>query len=410
MENARELADLILRWVHVIAGIMWIGNSLLFNWLDRNLLVAKNPQQASQGEIWLLHSGGFYQVEKTIKPSIGMPAPLHWFKWQAYTTWLSGAALLIVVYWLSGKALLVGADSTLTDAQAVLVGAGVIVGGWLLYEGLLRTPLGRVVSPLSALVGVLLVLGVAYALGRVFTGRAAFLHVGALLGTLMAANVVFGIMPAQRALIASVERGAPPDLGASQRAKLRSIHNNYFTFPVIALMLSSHFPSLYAGDLGWLRLGVIVLLGASVRHVLNVRFAYRAWRPTLAAVIASGIAALWLLTALPDRGSGHGAVARVDDGRPVEFAEFEAVIRRRCTVCHSAEPAIRTFGAPPVGVAFDTPEQMRQMAARIHARAVETATMPPANATNMTSHERAIVAGWIRSSAPISSGEQPAER
>ncbi|HUF14218.1 MAG TPA: urate hydroxylase PuuD [Longimicrobiales bacterium] len=398
-ETLRELLDLLLRWVHVIAAIMWIGNSLLFNWLDRTLRPAARPQQASQGETWLLHSGGFYQVEKTISPSIGMPRPLHWFKWQAYTTWLSGAALLIVVYWMSGTAMLVGAGSTMSDTQAVLLGAGVIVGGWLVYEALLRTPLARAAPPIGALVGLALVLALAWWLTRVFTGRAAFLHIGALLGTLMAANVVFGIMPAQRALIASVESGAPPDTASSERAKLRSIHNNYFTFPVIALMLSSHFPSLYQGDAGWLRLGVLVLLGAGARHVLNVRYTYRGWKPALGAVIVLGTGALWLLVSRPGAGSGADPERTGVVAGPVSFGTVEAIIGKRCTVCHSASPAIRTFGAPPVGVEFDTPEQIRRLAPRIHARAVETETMPPGNATFMTDDEREILGRWTAGDA-----------
>ena len=394
-ETLRELLDLVLRWLHVIAAIMWIGNSMLFNWLDRNLKPAAKPQQASQGEIWLLHSGAFYQVEKTISPSIGMPRPAHWFRWQAYTTWLSGAALLIVVYWMSGAAMLVGAGSTLTDAQAVLVGAGVIVGGWLVYEALLRTPIARDATMSGAAVGIALLLALAWWLTDVFTGRAAFLHVGALLGTLMAANVVFGIMPAQRAVVASVESGAPPNAESSRRAKIRSIHNNYITFPVIALMLSAHFPWLYQGDAAWLRLGVIVLLGAGVRHVLNVRFGFRAWKPTLALVLAAGIGALWLLATPPAASTGAPSGMRIDASGPVEFADVEAVIRKRCTVCHSASPAIRTFGAPAAGVAFDSPEQIRMLAPRIHARAVESRTMPPENATFMTEEERALLARWL---------------
>ena len=395
MAELRELVDLLLRWIHVIAGIMWIGNSMLFNWLDRKLAPAREPQQASQGEIWLLHSGGFYQVEKTIAPSIGLPRPLYWFKWQAYTTWLSGAALLIVVYWMSGRALLVDADSSLTDTEAVLLGVGVIMGGWLAYEALLRTPLLRRLTPAAAVTGFALVLALAWALTQVFAGRAAFLHIGALLGTLMAANVVFGIMPAQRDLVASVESGAPPDMASSARAKLRSIHNNYFTFPVIALMLSSHFPMLYGDDLGWLRLGLILLLGAGVRHVLNIRFGFRAWKPALAGVIVAGVALLWLLSTGPVRDAAAERRNPVSSAGPVALADAESIIRKRCTVCHSTEPAIREFGAPPVGVAFDTPEQMRAMAPRIRARAVETRTMPPANATHMTEHERAVLASWL---------------
>ena len=400
--DPRELLDLVFRWVHVIAGIMWIGNSLLWNWLDRNLEPSKAGKPGIQGEIWLLHSGAFYFMEKDLK-GWDRDRPLHWFRWQAYTTWLTGAALLIVVYYATGGALLIDpAVADLTPTQAVAIGIGVIVGGWLAYD----FALAKVVSRTGAAgvgIALALVLGVAYALTHVFSGRAAFLHVGAMLGTLMAGNVFRVIMPSQRVLVAAVEAGRHPDPGPAKRAKERSIHNNYMTFPVIVLMLTSHFSGLYGNRLSWLVLGVLVVAGAAVRHVLNIRFTFRPWKPALAATMAAALVALWALTSRPSQarpsptaslGSGGAAGA-------VTFAQANAVIQKRCAVCHSASPADRTFGVAPAGVAFDTPEQVRARADRIRARAVDTQTMPPANKTFITPEERALLGRWIAAGAPI---------
>jgi uncharacterized membrane protein len=388
----RELLDLVLRWVHVTAAIMWIGNSLLFNWLDRNLKPAARVREGSQGEIWLLHSGAFYEVEKTLTPGVELPRPLHWFKWQAYTTWLSGAALLVVVYYLAGGALLIAAAG-LTPAQAIGIGVGTLAGGLLVYEVLWRSPLARTPA-LGALVSFALLLAAAWALGRVFTGRAAFLHIGALLGTVMAANVKTKIVPSQRAQVAAVVRGEPPQRRLSEQAKLRSIHNNYMTFPVIALMVSSHFPSLYGQDASWIVLAVLVLAGAAVRHILNIRFTWRPWVPALAGTIAVSFAALFLLGT---RGTGEGLPPQgaviVPSGT---FADARAIIQQRCTVCHSAAPAIRTFGTAPGGVSFDRAEDIRRLADRIEVRAVTTRTMPPANLTFMSDYERAVLARWLQ--------------
>ncbi|HLL46697.1 MAG TPA: urate hydroxylase PuuD [Longimicrobiaceae bacterium] len=391
----RELLDLVLRWMHVIAGIMWIGNSLLWNWLDRNLEPAKSGE-GIQGEIWLLHSGGFYRMEKDLS-GWDRERPLHWFKWQAYTTWLTGAALLVVVYYASGGALLVDpAVADLSPGAAVAVGAGSIVAAWLAYDVALGRLLSRM-GRMGAVAGLGLVLAVSYALTHLLSGRAAFLHVGAILGTLMAGNVFRVIMPSQRVLVAAAERGERPDPEPALRAKERSIHNNYMTFPVIALMLSSHFPALYAGRHGWLLLGVLVLGGAAVRHVLNVRFTWPRWKPALAAVFAGSLGALALLTVRPARSVAPVAAG----GGRVTFAQADAVIQKRCTVCHSADPADRTFGPSPGGVAFDTPEQVRARADRIRVRAVETATMPPANKTFATPEERALLGRWIAQGARL---------
>ncbi len=247
--QAIELLDLVARWLHVIAGIMWIGNSLLFNWLDRNLRPRAEPDV--YGDIWLIHSGGFYLVEKNQGERAAdgrrsLPAPLHWFKWQAYTTWLSGAVLLIVVYYMGGRALLVDPSvAPLGHRAGVAIAVATIVGGWAIYETIWRT-LGERSRFGAGLLSILLLVAFANSLLTGLSGRAAFVHVGALLGTIMAGNVAFTIMPSQRELVAALKAGREPSQAVADRAKTRSIHNNYLTFPVIALMMSAHFPSLYA--------------------------------------------------------------------------------------------------------------------------------------------------------------------
>ena len=393
--GARELLDLVFRWVHVIAGIMWIGNSMLWNWMDRNLEPSKDATEGIQGEIWLLHSGAFYYVQKDAR-GWDRARPLHWFKWQAYTTWLSGAALLVVVYYLSSGALLAdAAASGLSHGAAAGIGVGVVVGGWIVYDALLSRVLDRA-GAAGALIGWVAVVGVAYGLMQVFSGRAAYLHVGAMLGTLMAGNVGHHIMPSQRELVRAVEAGGQPDPAYAKRAKSRSIHNNYITFPVIVLMLSSHFPGLYGHRLNWLLLGILVAGGAAVRHIMNVRFGWPRWKPALAGAIAATLAALYLVGA-----TGSRAAAADAGGERVPFAQADAVIQKRCTVCHSASPADLTFGPAPAGVAFDTPEQVRARIERIRARAVDTQTMPPANKTHITPEERALLGRWIAQGARV---------
>jgi uncharacterized membrane protein len=389
----RELLDLVFRWMHVIAGIMWIGNSMLWNWMDRNLEPSREGRDGIAGEIWLLHSGGFYYVQKDLT-GWDRGRPLHWFKWQAYTTWLSGAALLVVVYYLSTGALLLDASASgLSHGAAVGIGVGVVIGGWIVYDAVLSRILDRA-GAMGALIGLAAVMGVAYGLAQVFSGRAAFLHVGAMLGTLMAGNVGHHIMPSQRKLVDAIEAGRQPDPAPAKLAKSRSIHNNYITFPVIVLMLSSHFPGIYGHRLNWLLLGILAAGGAGVRHVMNVRFTWRRWKPALAATVAASLAALYLVGAAPSR-----AAVADEGGERVTAAQAHAVIQKRCTVCHSASPADLTFGPAPAGVAFDTPEEIRARIDRIRARAVETQTMPPANKTHMTLEERALLGRWIAQGA-----------
>ncbi len=389
-----ELVDLIARWVHVIAGIMWIGNSMLFNWLDRSLVVESDSSRpnAPLGTIWLLHSGGFYYVEKTMLRGQSLPHPLHWFKWQAYTTWISGVALLVVVYYASDRAVL--ADPSvlqLSHQAAIAVGLGAIALGWALYESMQRLVAPRTPA-IAATVWIVGLTAIAIALTQLLSGRAAFLHVGAMLGTIMAGNVAMTIVPSQRQLVASVAEGRGADAAVSARAKRVSIHNNYFTFPVIALMVSNHFPTVYGHRWNWALLLVIVASGAAVRHALNVRFTDPRWKTALSAAIVVSTAVLLSILAFPSRPDGASGVVV---SRAVSFDEARHVIDRRCAACHSAQPSDVTFGAAPAGVMFDTPEQIVARVARIKERAVVTRTMPPANKTHITDDERAILGRWI---------------
>jgi uncharacterized membrane protein len=391
-----EVLDLTFRWVHVIAGIMWIGNSLLFNWLDRNLRPSARGAPELYGDIWLLHSGAFYFVEKTSLAGQPMPKPLHWFKWQAYTTWLSGTALLIVVYYLGGRALLTDpSKAALTPNMALAVAVGGLVVGWLIYDVLWQyvAPRSETAAGVLSMTGLV---GIVVGLTSLLSGRAAFLHVGALLATIMAGNVAFTIMPSQRVLVDAVTAGRPPDPAVAAAAKTRSIHNNYLTFPVIVLMVSNHFPGVYGHPLSWLLLLVLIAIGAAVRHILNVRFTFSQWKPALGLTLAAGFAVL-LLVGRPGGRSG-GAFASVGAANvpaQVTFADARSIIDRRCASCHSATPSITDFGAAPGGVSFDDPERIQALAARIRARAIETRTMPLGNRTHMTERERAVLARWI---------------
>ena len=383
-----ELLDLIVRWVHVIAGIMWVGNSMLYNWIDRNLVASGDPDV--YGDIWLLHSGGFYLMEKNRggrKPRTTSHV-LHWFKWQAYTTWLSGAALLIVVYYMGGRALL----TDTTDARSALITAvGVLVCAWLAYETIWRL-LGKRMPNLAGVLSIILLVGAVELLLTNLSPRAAWVHVGAMLGTIMAGNVAFTIMPSQRELVSAMEAGRQPEQRYADAAKTRSIHNNYITFPVIALMLSAHFPSLYASGASDLALFTILAGGAAVRHVLNIRYTFKAWKPTLAAVIAATVALLVFAIRQPLTPSSQPQTVLL---RPVTFIEIQRIVDRRCSACHSATPSDVTYGAMPSGISFDSERQIRALVSRIEERAVKTRTMPPANKTRMTDDERALLAAWI---------------
>jgi uncharacterized membrane protein len=397
-----ELLDLAARWIHVIASIMWIGNSLLFIWLDKTLRPSTRGGEGMQGESWLLHSGGFYFVEKTQLVGQPLPYPLHWFKWQAYITWISGAALLIVVYYLGRRASLEDpAVAQLSHGAAVAIGAGAVLGGVAVYEIVQRVVAPRAPRAASAVL-LLGFVAVVYALTHTLSGRAAFLHVGAMLASIMAGNVAMTIIPSQRDLVKSVTEGGRADAAISARAKRVSVYNNYIVFPVIALMLSGHFPSLYSHRWSWIILLLIVAGGASIRHALNLRFTTSTWTLRLAATIAATAAALWLLLALPAASASATSTASVPAiPAHATFADARHVIDRRCGACHSVQPSDSTISVAPAGVMFDLPDQIQLYAVRIRERAAVTRTMPPANKTQITDDERAILGRWVELGAQV---------
>jgi uncharacterized membrane protein len=392
-----EVLDLLLRWFHVIAGIMWIGNSLLFNWLDRNL--EKKP--GIEGEIWLLHSGAFYQVEKKFLEPGQMPARVHWFMWQNFSTWASGILLLVVVYFLGSSAWLVDPGAGhVAFSTAVCAAVGTLVGGWVFYDVLCRALL-RDHPVVVAVVGFAALVAIAWGLAQVMTPRAAYIHVGVLIGTVMTGNVWTVIVPSQRELVAATREGRPQERAIGMRAKQRSIHNNYLTFPLIFVMISNHFPSLYAHRLNWAILTALMIGGALVRHFMNIRFGFRHWRPALVASVVVSLGAALVLASRPARSAAAEAAAAA--GPPVPFEEAHAIIALRCVACHSATPSDPLFPAAPDGLTFDQPAQIHAVADRIRTR-VETHTMPFRNRTAMTEAERQKLIRWAaqRGQAPTS--------
>jgi uncharacterized membrane protein len=392
--TVHDFHDLVLRWIHLIAGIMWVGNSMLFNWLDRNLVkpAAPGSKPLSQGEIWLLHSGAFYQVEKKLLAPHEMPAVVHWFKWQNGITWLSGISLLVVVYYLQGGAFLIDPQvAALDPTAAVALCVMIIVGAWIVYDVLWTALESR--PRAAAAVSFALLAVLAWGLTQLLSGRAAFIHVGVVLGTLMTGNVWLHIVPSQHALIAATQAGKPQDPRPSLRAKQRSIHNNYMTFPLLFIMISNHFPATYGDPRAWIVLFVLMLAGAGIRHMMNVRFVYARWLPWALAIATVATALLFALT--------RRAPAAAAATGPANFSEVRGVVERRCRPCHSARPTDTTFPAPPLGVTFDSPEQIARMATRMGVRAVEQRSMPFLNRTGMTDAERDLLGRWIAAGAQV---------
>ena len=378
-EHLRDVADVVLRLLHVVAGIAWIGASFYFIRLDLGLRAPEDPADAERGvggEYWGVHGGGFYHSQKYRVAPPRLPEHLHWFKWEAYTTWLSGFALLILLYWLDAEARLV--DRTVADLaawQAVALSAAGLAVAWLVYDAACR--LLRDDRAVGAVV-VALVVASAWAASLVFAPRAAFLQVGAMLGTIMAANVFFSIIPAHWELIRAKEAGREPDAAPGLAAKQRSVHNNYLTLPVVFTMLAGHFPVVFGSGRPWLVLVAIFVLLALMRHFFNLwHRGRRAW--WIPAVVAAGTAALAF--ALVPRDAAPAGDTDVPDD-----AEALAIAERRCQSCHAG-------AAAPGGVRLDTVEHLRANAAAVQ-RQVSRHLMPPGNTTGMTDEEREQLVAW----------------
>jgi len=379
------------RWLHMIVGIAWIGASFYFVWLDNHLRPparAEDVDKGVGGEVWSVHGGGFYHAQKYRVAPEALPDTLHWFKWEAYSTWISGMFLLILMYWVGAEVYTI--DPTVADigkASAVAIGMITLLAGWLVYDGLCRSPLGNHDTLLAALMLVLLSI-TAYGLCQVFSGRAAYIHFGAMLGTIMVANVFFVIIPGQRELVTAKEQGREPNPTSGLKGRQRSVHNTYFTLPVLFTMISNHYAITYNHPHNWLILIAISLAGALIRVYFVARHHDR---NPLAPLVTAAVLLVGVFTAIAPRPAPLPKAAG-----PVDFARVQGIVHARCAGCHAAVPSQPGFAAPPKGVMLDTPERILAQAALIHQQSVVNRAMPLGNLTGITEQERAVLDHWYR--------------
>ncbi len=390
-----EFLSMLVRWLHVIAGIAWIGSSFYFIWLDNSLDAPAAGSEAAKkgvaGELWAVHGGGFYNPQKYAVAPASLPEKLHWFKWEAYTTWLSGTALLVLVYWhRAGSMMIDPSVAALTAGQAVGIGAASMAGAWLVYDGLCRSPLGKHDALLGAAIFSLLTLE-AWALSRWLGGRAAFIHVGTSIGTIMVGNVFFVIIPAQRRMVEAMRAGGAPNPLDGKRGKQRSVHNNYFTLPVLFTMISNHYASTYGHPHAWAVLALIAAAGVAIRHFFNRRHkGVLAWQyPAIGAGLL-GVVGWW---------TAPRALALPKVAGVVTIERVRAITGQRCVTCHSPAPTFTGIAQPPAGVLLNSADAITQNADRIYQQVVVTRIMPLGNVTGMTDYERAEIAAWVRERA-----------
>jgi uncharacterized membrane protein len=392
---ALEWLNLVVRWVHFVAGIMWIGASFYFVWLDNNLTrPAQDDGRGVLGELWAVHGGGFYHNQKYATGPIGEPLTqdLHWFKWEAYSTWLSGIALLALVYWVGASTFLIDPSvMKLTPPEAIAISIASLVVGWVVYDTLCKL-LERRPYALGVAVFVFLAL-MAWGLSHVFKAQAAYLHVGAIIGTIMVANVAHVIIPGQKKMVAQIRAGQQPDPRPGMLGKTRSVHNTYFTLPVLFTMISGHYPMTYESRYSWLVLVALGLAGVLVRYFFILTHEKHGRR----LVWALPIAALAIVAGAAFAVVPHSSASTSQ----VSFARVAPVFAQRCAVCHAAHPVEAGFSAAPDGVLLDTPSNIQGNASRIEQEAVETRAMPLGNITNMTQSERDEIGAWIAQGAKI---------
>ena len=419
--------NLLVRWLHLITGIAWIGASFYFVWLDNSIRPPKPGSELANkgvsGEIWAVHGGGFYNPQKYLVAPDELPEELHWFKWEAYATWISGFAMLFIVYYFNASAMMVDKSvADLSAVQSVAVGLGTLVIGWTVYDLLCRSPLGK----RDGLLGIVMfcfIVGAAFVLTHLLSGRAAYIHVGAMIGTIMVGNVLMVIIPGQRKLVEAMKAGKAPDPIYGKRGKQRSVHNNYFTLPVLFIMISNHYAMTYAHSYNWLILAAIMAAGVLIRHFFNLRHAGKvslgypivgvALLMAVAIAIAprpaskpeaSAAAAAATTPAVSAEGgsaiaSASAATVTTASAGAADFTQVQAVIMQRCAECHSDKPTQPGFATAPAGLMLQTPDLIRQHAAKIYQRAVQTKDMPLANLTQMTPEERTLIGNWFEAGA-----------
>ena len=384
--------NLVLRWAHMIVGIAWIGASFYFIWLDNHLQVPIDPADRAKGiggEVWAVHGGGFYTAKKFTLAPEKLPPELHWFKWEAYSTLITGFLLLcLVFYWGAEVALIDPAVLPLHEWQAIAIGLAFLVAGWLFYDWLCRTAFGEDEALLGAVLAVYCAVA-AWALCHIFSGRGAYIHFGAMLGVIMVLNVYFVIIPGQKELVKAKEEGRAPDPRFGLMGRQRSVHNTYFTLPVLFTMISGHYAGLYGHEWNWVLLILVSVAGALIR----VWFVQRHKGNADPLVLAAGLVVLAItaLVSLPR--------PTVDIGPPASFAEVKQIFQARCQPCHATRPIQEGFAAPPKGVILETEGEIRARAPMINQQVWVSRVMPSGNLTHITDDERRLIARWFKGGA-----------
>jgi len=397
-----EWVEIAVRWTHVITAIAWIGSSFYFIALDLGLRQTPSLPPLAHGEEWQVHGGGFYHVQKYLVAPEMMPDHLTWFKWESYATWLTGFAMLVLVYYLGAELYLLDpAVADLAVWQAVLISLASLAGGWLIYDTICKSRFGDDNTRLMIGLYVILV-AMSWGYTQVFSGRAALLHLGAFTATIMSANVFMIIMPNQRVVVADLKAGRKPDPKYGKIAKQRSTHNNYLTLPVIFLMLSNHYPLVFATPYNWLIASLVVLMGVTIRHWFNSKHARRGnphWTWLVTVVLFLIIA--WLSTATMRTAPGETALRgpALIYASATGFDEVASIVEGRCSMCHAAEPVWDGMLWPPKGVVLETPSQIATEARRIYLQAGISHAMPPGNLSYMEPAERALIVAWFRGAA-----------
>ncbi|MAS44044.1 MAG: cysteine desulfurase [Rhodobacteraceae bacterium] len=381
-----------VRAAHIVAAIGWIGSSFYFMWLDYSLRHDPDLPDGVKGESWSVHGGGFYQVRKFAVAPEKMPQVLHWFKWESYSTWLTGFAMMAVTYYWGASSFLIDREvADLPVFAAISISIASLGVGWLLYDQLCKSPLKSRPAVLFAILYAAILL-LCWLYGQIFSARAAWLHTGAVIATMMSGNVFLVIIPNQRKVVEALKAGEAPDARYGEIAKLRSTHNNYLTLPVVAMMISNHYPIAFGHPHNWILVGYILAIGGIIRHFFNMHDQGKhgravMWQWPTATLLF--ICMMWTSAWRPDQGS-----ADLDAGRAM------TIVATHCTVCHAASPLHENFEEAPGGVMFDTVEQMRTHAPKMLAQAVLSNIMPLGNETGMTAEDRAVLGAWLRAGAP----------
>jgi len=390
-----EWLSLLGRWVHMIVGIAWIGASFYFVWLDNHLQQPANPADSDRGvagEIWSVHGGGFYHAQKYQVAPETLPDKLHWFKWEAYTTWISGMFLMALMYWYGAEIYLIDTGvADITKPVAIAIGIAVIVLGWFGYDWLCESKVGRSERNFALIVFAVLTI-VAFFLCHIFSGRGAYMHFGAMLGTIMVGNVLFVIIPGQKDLVKAKAEGRQPNPVHGIRGKQRSVHNTYFTLPVLFVMISNHYALTYGHQFNWLILIAITLIGALIRIYFVARHKGKA---SLVPIYIAAVLLVAVVTAAAPRVTTSSAAVS-GDNTVVTLAAATDIINERCSSCHASKPTHDGFQAPPNGIVFDTEQDIIRHAAAIHQQSVLTRVMPIGNLTGMTDAERELIGRWFQ--------------